>query len=198
VGWQPTAETAKCFPTGRSAHAQALGGAEYNAARERYRRVRREGRRTGPGDRWGRWVARAARGRRVIAAFSTEPPGQPPNPHDSPRPLTDSGEAHDHGRRKPGASVSTPQRRRSCQAVARNHDQRQRASVQVKPIRNIPREMRTRHASEFANDAPRFMSRAGVSCARFDSAAHAPTQLRTTRRASAARSASSRSSSLSL
>ena len=136
-GWRPTAEPAKCFPMWRSGPVQALGGAEYNAALERSCDIARRpfGRerigRTGPGDRWGRWVARAARGRRVIAAFSTEPPGQPPNPLGSPRPLAVSGEAHDRGRGCRGRRCSTPQRRHWCQAVARNDDQHRRASVQV-------------------------------------------------------------------
>src|SRR3989442_15701547 len=76
---------------------------------------------------WGRWVARAARGRRVITAFSTEPPGPPPNLFFRPTPREVTGVVVT---RFDGAPSSTPQRRPCCQAVGRRDDLHRRASVQ--------------------------------------------------------------------
>ena len=88
----------RCFPAVVPRRVGPPGRAEYNAACaacNRHASTRRVSAvdveavgRTGPGDRWGRWVARPARGRRVIAAFSTWSPGQPPAAPPSPCPLT--------------------------------------------------------------------------------------------------------------
>ena len=88
------------------------------------------------GDRWGRWVARPAHGRRVIATFSTEAPGRPPIPFVTPRPLCSTtgksgvarlGRRHrDRGRRvvSLNGADDVKRKRNAC-------DQHRRASLQV-------------------------------------------------------------------
>ena len=134
-----TAGAGEMLPVEAFRDRSPLGGAEYNAARQsasgrhsapecarRRRRPRagmpaKRGRtERGPGDRWGRWVARPARGRRVIAAFSTRTPGQPPNPLVRPAPSRLPAKPRPCGRRLvPGASSSRPQNGVRCQAEAR-------------------------------------------------------------------------------
>ena len=86
----------------------------------------RRGGRTGPGDRWGRWVARPARGRRVIAAFSNVDSWTAAQPLRSPRPLStrlrrcrDSARPGSSTLETEGERVVQPELRTRCQAVTR-------------------------------------------------------------------------------
>jgi hypothetical protein len=85
-----------------------------------------------------RWVARSARRRRVIAAFSTRllddalRPFAQPSGHDAP---VASHRLKHHRQRRCRGDAYSAKPQRSCQAEARARDQRRRASLQVTHIR---------------------------------------------------------------